>query len=50
MRMHGKWLATTAILTVGFAFAPPPGLHAQTSVALTGRSPRRRKAPWKACW
>ena len=37
MRIHGKWLATTAILTVGFAFAPPPALHAQTSAALTGQ-------------
>src|ERR1700694_3270525 len=37
MRMHGKWLATTAILTVGFAFAPPPALHAQTGIALSGQ-------------
>jgi len=37
MRIHGKWLATTAILTVGFAFAPPPALHAQTGVALSGQ-------------
>ncbi len=37
MRMHGKWLATTAILTVGFAFAPPPALHAQAGVALSGQ-------------
>jgi streptogramin lyase len=37
MRLHGKWLASTAILTVGFAFAPPPALHAQSSVALMGQ-------------
>ena len=37
MRLHGKWLASTAILTVGFAFAPPPALQAQTSVALSGQ-------------
>jgi streptogramin lyase len=37
MHMHGKWLATTAILTVGFAFAPPPGLHAQSGAALSGQ-------------
>jgi virginiamycin B lyase len=37
MRLHGKWLASTAILTVGIAFAPPPALHAQTSVALMGQ-------------
>ena len=37
MRIHGKWLATTAILTVGFAFAPPAALRAQTSAALTGQ-------------
>src|ERR1700680_2735464 len=37
MRIHGKWLATTAILTVGLAFAPPPALHAQSGVALTGQ-------------
>ena len=37
MRIHGKWLASTAILTVGFAFAPPPALHAQTGVALMGQ-------------
>jgi hypothetical protein len=37
MRIHGKWLATTAILTVGFAFAPPAALHAQSGVALMGQ-------------
>src|SRR6267154_1153168 len=37
MRIHGKWLATTAILTVGLAFSPPPALHAQAGVALTGQ-------------
>ena len=37
MHMHGKWLATTAILTVGFAFAPPPALHAQSGAALSGQ-------------
>src|ERR1700736_835478 len=37
MRIHGKWLATTAILTVGLAFSPPPALHAQSGVALTGQ-------------
>jgi virginiamycin B lyase len=37
MRIHGKWLATTAILTVGFALAQSPALHAQSGVALTGQ-------------
>ena len=37
MRLHGKWLASTAILTVGLAFAPPPALQAQTGVALMGQ-------------
>ena len=37
MRMHGKWLATTAILTVGFALSQAPLLHAQTGVALSGQ-------------
>src|SRR5450432_3313634 len=37
MRIHGKWLATTAILTVGFALSQPPALHAQSGVALAGQ-------------
>jgi virginiamycin B lyase len=37
MRIHGKWLATTAILTIGFAFSPPAALHAQSGVALMGQ-------------
>jgi streptogramin lyase len=37
MRIHGKWLATTAVLTVGFALSQPPALHAQASVALAGQ-------------
>src|ERR1700732_5129833 len=37
MRIHGKWLATTAILTVGFAFSPPPALLAEGRVALIGQ-------------
>jgi virginiamycin B lyase len=37
MRIHGKWLATTAVLTVGFALSQPPALHAQANVALAGQ-------------
>src|SRR5437879_6764130 len=37
MRIHGKWLASTAILTVGLALSQPHALHAQAGVALTGQ-------------
>ena len=37
MRIHGKWLATTAILTLGFAFPQSAALHAQGAVALSGQ-------------
>jgi virginiamycin B lyase len=37
MRIHGKWLATTAVLTVGFALSQPVALRAQTGVALAGQ-------------
>src|SRR5215471_13265952 len=36
MRIHAKWLATAASLTVGLAFAAPLPVHAQANVALTG--------------
>jgi streptogramin lyase len=39
MRIHGKWLATTAVLTLGFALSQsqPVALHAQSGVALAGQ-------------
>ena len=37
MRIHGKWLATTAILTLGFAFPQSAALHAQGAVAISGQ-------------
>ena len=39
MRIHGKWLATTAIFTLGFALSQsqPVALHAQTGIALAGQ-------------
>ncbi|HEY6255126.1 MAG TPA: carboxypeptidase regulatory-like domain-containing protein [Xanthobacteraceae bacterium] len=37
MRIHGKWLATTAILTVTLACADTPAGHAQSAVALAGQ-------------
>jgi streptogramin lyase len=35
--MNGKWLATTAILTITVACAEPPATHAQGAVALSGQ-------------
>jgi virginiamycin B lyase len=37
MRIQGRWLATTAILTLGFAFPQSSPLHAQGAVALAGQ-------------
>jgi virginiamycin B lyase len=37
MRIHGKWLVATAIVTVGFALSQPPALFAQSGAALTGQ-------------
>jgi virginiamycin B lyase len=37
MRINGKWLATTAVLTIGLAFPQPAKLQAQTSIALAGQ-------------
>jgi streptogramin lyase len=36
MRIHAKWLATAASLTVGLALSAPASLHAAGTVALTG--------------
>jgi virginiamycin B lyase len=37
MRINGKWLATTAVLTVGFALSQPPASQAQTGILLAGQ-------------